>query len=84
MTWDNEARNILKSEITRRGMTYDRLVKRLNDLGLDETPRGFASKMSRGTFSFKFFLQCMCALGVEKVTIDVPQPGSHRGQKDTK
>ena len=41
-------------------------------MGLEETSRSIANKMSRGTFSFAFFLQCMRALGADAVTLTVP------------
>jgi hypothetical protein len=72
MNWDANARNILKAEIVRRGMTYERLAKRMQDIGVEETSGSIANKMSRGTFSFVFFLQCMRALGVDNVVIEVP------------
>ena len=55
----------------RRGLTYQQLANRLKALGIDETERSIANKMSRGTFSFVFVLQCMKAIGAESVTIDL-------------
>lgn len=72
MDWENEARRIVKAELARRGMTYERLAKRLKTIGINETERSIANKMSRGTFSFVFFLQCMSAIGNTKVSFDVP------------
>lgn len=63
MNWENEARRIVKAELARRGYTYERLAKRLNTIGVIETERSIANKMSRGSFSFVFFLQCMQAIG---------------------
>jgi oligoribonuclease NrnB/cAMP/cGMP phosphodiesterase (DHH superfamily) len=63
MNWENEARRIVKAELARRGFTYERLAKRLKTIGINETERSIANKMSRGTFSFVFFLQCMQAIG---------------------
>jgi len=74
MNWDTSARNILKAEIVRRGMTYERLAKCLRDMNVEETSSSIANKLSRGTFSFVFFLQCMRALGVENVVVEIPAP----------
>lgn len=74
MNWDANARNILKAEIVRRGMTYERIAKRMRDMGIEETSSSIANKMSRGTFSFVFFLQCMRALGADNVVIEIPAP----------
>ena len=73
MNWENEARLLLKAEIARRGMTYERLAKRLQAIGVDETVRAISNKMSRGSFSFVFFLQCMSALGATNVIVAIPR-----------
>lgn len=73
MIWENEARLLLKAELARRGVTYDRLAKRLQAREVHETARSIANKMSRGTFSFVFFLQCMSALGAENVMLTIPR-----------
>jgi hypothetical protein len=73
MRWENEARQLLKAEIVRKGLTYERLAKALQAIGIAETPRSIANKISRGSFSFVFFLQCLRALGAETVTIQLPQ-----------
>lgn len=73
MSWENEARLLLKAEVARRGVTYERLAKHLQAIGAQETTRSIANKMSRGTFSFVFFLQCMNALGAESVTVAIPR-----------
>ncbi|MBU3695432.1 DUF6471 domain-containing protein [Dechloromonas sp.] len=72
MTWENEARLLLKAEIVRRGVTYGVLAKRLQAMGVHDSVRSIANKMSRGTFSFVFFLQCMKALGAKSVTLALP------------
>lgn len=71
MTWDTDARHILKAEVVRRGLSYERLAIQMRAMGIEETTRSIANKMSRGTFSFVFFLQCMKALGAETVTISL-------------
>lgn len=74
MNWENEARRIVRSELVRRGLTYAMLAKQLQELGVKETERSIANKMSRGTFSFIFYLQCMAAMGVEHVAFDLTLP----------
>lgn len=71
MNWENEARRILKAELVRRGITYERLASRLEAIGVKETERSIANKMSRGTFAFTFVLQCMKAIGADVLTIDL-------------
>jgi hypothetical protein len=74
MNWENEARRIVRAELVRRGLTYAMLARRLQELGVKETERSVANKMSRGTFSFVFYLQCMSAMGVEQVAFDLSLP----------
>ncbi len=45
------------------------LAKLLQASGVEETTRSIANKVSRGTFSFVFFLQVMRVLGVQEVVL---------------
>ena len=54
--WENEAGRIMRAELSRRGFTYRHLAKRLQTMGVVATQSSLASKVSRGTFSFAFFL----------------------------
>jgi len=47
----------------RRGITYEQLVGLLADIGVEETKASIDSKMSRGTFSAAFLVQCLVAIG---------------------
>lgn len=71
MSWENEARRILKIELVRYSFTYKRLALHLENMGVKETERSVGNKMQRGTFSFLFFLQCMKAMGARSITIDL-------------
>jgi Domain of unknown function (DUF6471) len=61
--WNDKVKRLLKSEIVRRGITYEQLVDLLADIGVDETKASIDSKMSRGTFSAAFLVQCLVAIG---------------------
>lgn len=69
INWESEARRILKAELARRGVTYQALALLLQRMGVSETERSIANKMSRGTFPFTFVLQCTAALGIEVVDV---------------
>ncbi len=45
------------------------LARLLQAEGVEETTRSIANKVSRGTFSFVFFLQVMRALGVREISL---------------
>lgn len=74
MDWNEEAYRILRKELVRRKVTYDRLQKQLAAIGVEETQRSIASKVSRGTFSFSFFIQCMRAIGAQQVDMAAVEP----------
>ena len=69
--YETKAKNILKSELKRRGITYGQLADRLTMLGTPENERNIANKISRGSFTAAFFMMCMDAIGVTSVSLEV-------------
>ncbi len=67
--YEEKAKNILKSELKRRGVTYAQLAEKLGALGLSETERNIANKISRGGFTAAFQLQCLVAVGCKALPI---------------
>jgi hypothetical protein len=67
--WEALARNMLRAELTRRGLSYARLVEALAAIGVEETEAAVKNKVSRGRFPFVFFLQAMVAVGAEWMQI---------------
>ena len=63
--WESLARNMLRAEIMRRGISYARLVEALAAIGVEDTEGAIKNKVSRGRFSFMFSLQAMVAIGAE-------------------
>ena len=68
--WSQKAANLLKAELKRAGVSYEDLSLRLKVIGVDESYKGIASKVTRGMFSFVFFMQCMKALNKTHIIID--------------
>jgi hypothetical protein len=68
--WQKQATNMLKAEITRRGISYDQLQKMLDQIGVEETANSINVKINRGAFSFVFFLQIMKAISAKTLRID--------------
>lgn len=60
--WNQEATNIIKSELVRQNIKYDELILRLKRIGIIENYKGIANKINRGSFTFVFFMQCMEAI----------------------
>ena len=68
--YENKAKNILKSELKRRGVTYAQLADRLTMLGTPENERNIANKISRGSFTAAFFMMCMDAIGANNLNLE--------------
>lgn len=69
--YEEQAKNILKAELKRRGVTYAQLAEKLAELGAKESERNLANKISRGSFTAAFFMMCMDAIGVRQVTLEI-------------
>lgn len=69
--FETRAKNLLKGELKRRGVSYAQLVEKLAPLGVVETERNLANKLSRGGFSAAFMLQCLAAIGASTLSLDV-------------
>tara|TARA_R110002020_G_scaffold105961_1_gene246749 strand:+ start:1898 stop:2107 length:210 start_codon:yes stop_codon:yes gene_type:complete len=58
------AKNLLKGELKKRGVTYAQLAEKLAEIGVNENERNLNNKISRGGFSAAFMLQFLKAIGV--------------------
>ena len=67
---NDKVKGLLKSELVKRGISTSDLLFLLNEKGLDETQSSITSKISRGTFSASFFLQCLSVIGCTKFEIE--------------
>jgi hypothetical protein len=68
--YEEKVKNLLKGELKRRGITYAQLVEKLGALGLQETERNLANKISRGGFTGAFLIQCLEAIGCQQLRLD--------------
>ena len=68
--WAKEARTLLKAELKRKEVGYKELANRLTEDGTSETGASVANKISRGTFSAAFMIQCLKAIGCHTVRLD--------------
>jgi len=68
--WDDKAKRLLKSELVKRGITNADLVILLTEIGVEETKASIDSKISRGSFSATFLLQCLTVIGCHKLEIE--------------
>lgn len=65
--WETRAKNLLKGELKRRGITYAQLAELLKGLDIEENERNLNNKISRGGFTAAFLLQCLTAIGTIEV-----------------
>ncbi|MDP1630203.1 MAG: DUF6471 domain-containing protein [Caulobacter sp.] len=61
----------IRAEMNKRDLTYADLVDRLKNIGVEENERNLRNKVARGTFSALFFIQCLEAIGVVNLKIDL-------------
>jgi hypothetical protein len=68
--WAERAKNLLKAELKRRGVGYRELAEKLSAMGIPETERNIANKISRGGFTAAFLLQCLKAVGCSNLRLE--------------
>lgn len=68
--WNDRAKRLLKSELVKRGVSNAGLAVLLNGIGVEETKASIDSKISRGSFSATFLLQCLTVIGCHKIEIE--------------
>jgi len=61
--WNEKSKRLLKSELLKRGISSEQLVGLLDRIGVEETKSSIDSKISRGSFSAAFLIQCLNAIG---------------------
>jgi hypothetical protein len=68
--WTKVVLKILKAELAKRDLTYSDLKDKLEKIGIKESEANIKNKLSRGTFSAIFFLQCLRAMEVQTLFFD--------------
>jgi Domain of unknown function (DUF6471) len=68
--WNDKVKRLLKSELIKRGVSNSDLALMLSEIGVEETKTSIDSKISRGSFSASFFMQCLSVVGCSKVEIE--------------
>jgi hypothetical protein len=67
--WEDQAKGLLKAELKRRNVSYGQLVDKLAEIGVMDSEPNVRNKLSRGKFTAVFLLQCLTAVGANKVEI---------------
>jgi DNA (cytosine-5)-methyltransferase 1 len=60
--WKFETKNYLKSELAKLNISREQLADQLQSLGINETKAAIDNKLSRGSFSATFFVQCLSVI----------------------
>jgi len=68
--YETRAKNLLKGELKRRGLTYADLAEKLAAIGVSETDRNLNNKISRGGFSAAFLIQCLDSIGSHTLRLE--------------
>jgi hypothetical protein len=68
--WEAKVANLLKAELKRKGITYSQLTERLASLGIDEREVNIRNKLARGKFSAAFLVQCLTAIGCQRLVLE--------------
>ena len=68
--WDLEAKRLIKVELTRAGVTYKELARRLEAIGVIDSEAAIANRISRGRFTATFLLQVLHVLGLKHLRLD--------------
>lgn len=68
--YETMAKNLLKGELKRRGVTYAQLAEKLSAIGVTENERNLNNKISRGGFTGAFLLQCLTAIGATSLRLE--------------
>ncbi len=70
--YETQAKNLLKAELKRKGVTYAQLAAKLEEMGIHETERNLNNKISRGGFTAAFLIQCLDAIDANSIRIWTP------------
>ena len=68
--WQDRVKGLLKAELKRRNLGYRELAEKLTAMGIPETERNIANKISRGGFTAAFFVQCLVAIGCASLRLE--------------
>jgi hypothetical protein len=68
--WEDRVKGLLKAELKRRNIGYRELAEKLEAIGVKDSERNIANKISRGGFTAVFLVQCLEAVGATSLRLD--------------
>lgn len=67
--WQSRVKGLLKAELKRRNLSYKELAEKLAGIGVHDSERNIANKISRGGFTAVFLVQCLVAIGATELRV---------------
>ena len=67
--WKDYAKGLIKAEIARKNISLIDLAKKLESMGISETPQNISNKINRGTFGAIFMLQILKAIDCKDIRL---------------
>ena len=67
--WRAQVKGLLKAELKRRNLSYAELAEKLAAIGVKDSARNISNKISRGSFTTVFFVQCMKAIDCQTIRL---------------
>lgn len=69
--YEDKAKALLRERLASTGHDYPSLALKLNAMGIEISARGLENKISRGSFSAAFLLQCLDAVGDKSLSVSL-------------
>ena len=66
---EKKVQTLLKVEMAKRSLTYKQVSEKLAEIGVVESEPNIRNKLSRGTFSAVFLIQCLEAIGCRSLQL---------------
>ena len=67
--WKKYTKGLLKAEIARKNLSLIDVAKKLEAIGIYESPQNISNKINRGNFGAIFMLQVLDAIGCKELRI---------------
>lgn len=77
--WEELAKNILRAEMMKNGVSYATLAERLAAFGITDNELNLRNKVSRGRFTAVFLMQCLTALKADWIKLPTLDEGGRHG-----
>lgn len=77
--WEELAKNRLRAEMMKNGVSYATLAERLATFDITDNELNLRNKVSRGRFTAVFLMHCLTALGADWVKVPAFAEGARRG-----